>query len=119
MNTSNSDLTFSFEQAGRSVCHPISPIYVDELRHYPSGNPILVAVDRLSLQRIRSSKGVCLYCPEPAEHYELNFCFQREIWVLYTHLSAFSRAMDLAQCIQWQGASQTLVLRVGIYNLRG
>ena len=86
---------------------------------YPADNPIFMAVDRLSLQRIRSSKGVCLYCPESAERYDLNFCFQREVWVLYAHLSLFSRAMDLAQAIQWQGASQTIGLRIGIHHLRG
>ena len=119
MNYSNPDPAFSFEQAARSVCHPISPVYINELHYYPAANPIFIAVDRLSLQRIRSSKGVCLYCPESAEHYALNFCFQREIWVLYAHLSLFSRAMDLAHCIQWQGASKTLVLRIGIHHLRG
>ncbi|MBS0350315.1 MAG: hypothetical protein JSR33_03850, partial [Proteobacteria bacterium] len=118
MNTGHLDPAFSSEQVARSVCHPIPPVYADELRTYPVDNPIFMAVDRLSLQRIRSSKGVCLYCPEPAEHYVLNFCFQREVWVLYAHLSVFSRAMDLAQCIQWQGASKTLVLRIGIHHLR-
>lgn len=106
-------------QADRPACHLGLPVYADELRHYPADNPILIAVDRLSLQRIRMSKGVCLYCPEPAEHYVLNFCFQREIWVLYAHLNLFSRAMDLAHSIQWQGASKTLVLWIGINGLRG
>jgi hypothetical protein len=119
MKDSKPDSAFSFEQAARSVCCPISPVYVDELHHYPADNPIFIAVDRLSLQRIRSSKGVCLYCPEPAEYYALNFCFQREVWVLYAHLSLFSRAMNLAHCIQWQGASKTLVLRIGIHHLQG
>ncbi len=119
MNESQQDPAFSFGQAAGSGYQPIPPVYADELRHYPANNPILVAVDRISLQRIRSSKGVCLYCPEPAEHYVLNFCFQREAWVLYAHLSLFSRAMDLAHAIQWQGASKTLVLRIGLQNLRG
>lgn len=119
MNYGNPDPAFSSEQAAHPVRHEIRPVYADELRTYPVGNPILIAVDRLSLQRIHSSKGVCLYCPEPAEHYALNFCFQREIWVLYAHLSHFSHAMDLAHCIQWQGASKTLVLRIGIHPLRG
>jgi hypothetical protein len=119
MNTSHLDPVFSSKQTTRLVCHPIPPVYIEELRHYPTGNPIFIAVDRLSLKRISSSKGVCLYCPEPAEHYALNFCFQREVWVLYAHLSLFSRAMDLAQAVQWQGASKTLVLRLGIHNLRG
>jgi hypothetical protein len=97
----------------------ILPVYIDELRHYPIDNPIMIAVDRLSLQRIRSFRGVCLYCLEPAEHYALNFCFEREVWVLYAHLSLFPRAMNLAQAIQWQGASKTLVLRIGIHGLQG
>lgn len=118
-NGNNPNPAFSSGQAARSVYQPISPVYADELRHYPSDNPILMAVDRLSLQRIRSSKGVCLYCPESVEHYVLNFCFQREVWVLYAHLSLFSRAMNLAHAIQWQGASKTLVLRIGIHSLRG
>lgn len=119
MNHANTDIDFSPGQAAPPRRHGILPVYADELRTYPVGNPIFMAVDRLSLQRIRSSKGVCLYCPEPAEHYALSFCFQREVWVLYAHVSLFSRAMDLAQAIQWQGASQTLVLRIRIHHLRG
>lgn len=119
MNFANSHPAFFYGQATGSVNRHIQPGYVDELRNYPNANPIFIAVDRLSLQRIRSSKGVCLYCPEPAEHYVLNFCFQREIWVLYAHLNLFYRAMDLAHAIQWQGASKTIVLRIGIHGLRG
>lgn len=117
MNHYSSD--FSSEQPPHSMRRLLWPVYMDELRHYPVDNPILIAVDRLSLQRIRSFRGVCLYCLEPAEHYALNFCFEREVWVLYAHLSLFSRAMNLAQAIQWQGASKTLVLRIGIHHLRG
>lgn len=90
----------------------IYPLYWEELQHYPAENPILIAVDRSSLQTIRRSRGVCLYCPEFPENYQLNFCYRREIWVLYAHASLFSRAIKLAQLVQWQGAAQIIVLRV-------
>ena len=71
-----------------------------------------MAVDRYSLNKIHEYRGLCLYCPESPERYDLEFCYKREVWVLYARLSSFKRAMALAQTVQWQGASHIIVLRV-------
>jgi hypothetical protein len=103
-----------------SVSPPkIRPLYWEQLRQYPLENPILIAVDRLSLQTIQRYHGVCLYCPEPPDYYGLNFCYRREVWVLYARPAVFSQAMALAQRIQWQGAAHLIVLRVHHEYLRG
>lgn len=88
------------------------PRYFYQLRTYPLKNPILIAVDQRSLRRIHAHQGVCLYCPDPPETYSLGFCYQREIWILYARHPFFSRAVQLAQAIQSQGAIKIFVLRV-------
>lgn len=90
----------------------IRPLYFDELHRYPTPSLIFMAVDRYSLHKIRGYRGLCLYCPELPERYDLEFCYQREVWVVYARLASFSRAMALAQTVQWQGASHIILLRV-------
>jgi hypothetical protein len=104
---------------GESLLPQIRPLYFDQLQSYPTHSLIFIAVDRYSLHKIRQYRGVCLYCPELAERYDLNFCCHREVWVLYTRLSSFSRAMALAHSIQWQGASHIIVLRIHRDFIRG
>lgn len=88
------------------------PPYFYQLRTYPLENPILIAVDKLSLRKIHAHWGVCLYCPDSPETYQLGFCYQRELWILYFGKFYFHRAIRLAQAVQAQGAMKILALRV-------
>lgn len=115
----NSTTSFAPSLPALSSPSKIRPLYWEQLRQYPPENPILIAVDRLSLRTIRSRHGVCLYCPESPENYTLNFCYRREIWVLYARLAVFSQAMALAQSVQWQGATHIVLLRVNGDYQRG
>ena len=97
----------------------IRPLYFDQLHIYPTHSLIFMAVDRFSLNKIREYRGLCLYCPELPERYDLEFCYHREVWVLYARLSSFSRAMALAHTVQWHGASHIILLRIHRDFIRG
>lgn len=97
----------------------IRPLYFDQLQWYPMHSLIFMAVDRYSLHKMHSYRGCCLYCPELPERYDLEFCYHREVWVLYARLASFARAMALAQTVQWQGASRIILLRIHRNFIRG
>jgi hypothetical protein len=118
MNNEQSSISASAGMT-ESVLPKIRPFYFDQLQRFPAHSLIFIAVDRYSLHKIREYRGVCLYCPELPERYDLNFCYHREVWVLYARLPSFSRAMALAQTIQWQGAAHIIVLRVHRDFIRG
>lgn len=85
------------------------PRYFSDLSRYPKANPIFIAVDWAILRFIRRN-GICLLCDKSPACYDLSFCYQREIWVLYSHQDYFAAAMRLAQVIQLNGAKKILVL---------
>lgn len=93
-----------------SIFKPFYPQYVNELGAYPEHNPILITTDPQSLGFIRRLQGVCLGCLDASFHYDLSFCFLREVWVLYSSESHFQTALSLAQAIQGIGASHILIL---------
>lgn len=86
------------------------PTYFHELRHLSKDSLILIAVDRASLHLIRRFSKTCLFCHEDAAIYDLDFCYQREIWVLYADQRYFMSAMQLAYTVQRLGASKVLAI---------
>jgi hypothetical protein len=95
------------------------PLYWDELKKYPIDNPIFIAADILSLQFIRHFKGVCLLCDKAPNSYDFSFCFEREVWVLFSQVSLTHHAVQLAQIIQFSGAKKTLAFRPHIEYFQG
>jgi len=87
----------------------VYPLYWPVLQRYPRMNPILMTLDRKTLHRIHQHRGHCLFCPRPIADYTLSFCFQREIWVLYSDKNLFERSVLLASALQAQGAANILV----------
>ena len=45
-----------------SKCRKRPPAYLETLHHYPTGNPLFIAVDWDSLQWIHRLRGLCLLC---------------------------------------------------------
>lgn len=90
----------------------IRPINFDDIKKYPSSNPILIAVDWCSYNFIRRLKGFCLLCLGEAERYDLDFCYQREIWTLYSSSSETNNAIDLGRYIQHLGAEKVFVIAI-------
>lgn len=88
------------------------PFYISELKNYPPDNPILIAVDKASSNYIRRLNGICLLCERSYEHYELSFCYQREVWVLYSRVDNFVDAMNFAHAIAQLGANKIYVTLV-------
>lgn len=86
------------------------PGYFFDLRAYPNVSPILIAIDGYALCSMRRLQGVCLFCEQPYYHYDFSFCFEREVWVLYSQKAKFDAAMQLARTIQLAGASKALVM---------
>jgi len=89
-----------------------APLYYHDLATYPETNPILIAVDKPSAYFIRRLRGICLGCYRSPSHYDLAFCFLKEVWVLYSHTHYFQTALHLAQAIQQNGATKILALRI-------
>lgn len=88
----------------------LRPLYYYALLKYPKENPILLAADEDSLHFIRRLKGTCLFCPKNVDAYDLSFCFQHEVWILYAKKIYFTKAMQLAQAMQQNGASKILAI---------
>ncbi len=95
------------------------PTYFKELARHPNANPILIAIDWRSVNFIRNHKGICLLCDKSPCYYDLSFCYQREIWVLYSCQEHFLTAMRLGRNIQLSGASKVLVLLIAAKWLGG
>lgn len=94
------------------------PIYFNDLERYPRMNPIFIAIDWQGVNFIRRHRGNCLLCDKPSEYYDLSFCYQREVWVLYSSQTSYLPAMKLARNIQLSGASKVLGLLIAT-NFRG
>ena len=88
----------------------LQPLYSYALRRYPKANPILLAADQDSLHFITRLKGVCLFCPKNVDLYDLSFSFQQEVWILYAKKIYFTKAMQLAQAVQQNGARKILAI---------
>lgn len=73
-------------------------------------NPVLIAVDKNSFNYIKRFHGVCLLCEKNNDFYDLSFCFEREVWVLYNREQKFLSAMQLARAIQLNGANKVMVI---------
>lgn len=95
------------------------PLYLDELKKYPVDNPIFIAIDTSCLKFIRHLKGVCLLCDKPPYFYDLSFCFEREVWILFSAVSLTHQAIELAQAVQLSGAKKTLAFRSHIEYVQG
>jgi hypothetical protein len=91
----------------------MKPRYFDDLLRYPKSNPVFITVDWASLHYIRRS-GICLLCEKSPTFYDFSFCYQREMWVLYSHQHYFHAAMQLAQALQQSGAKKILVLFMAV-----
>lgn len=91
----------------------MKPRYFDDLQRYPKANPIFITVDWASVRYIRRS-GVCLLCEKSSMYYDFSFCYQREIWILYSHDVYFLRAMKLGQAIQQNAAKKILVMSIAV-----
>jgi len=89
-----------------------APMYYHDLSAYPETNPILMTVDKRSTYFIRRLGGVCLGCYRFPSHYDLAFCFLREVWVLYSHAHFCQKVLHLAQAIQQNGAAKILTLSI-------
>ena len=86
------------------------PRYFSDLAKHPEANLILIAVDLIALKTIRRLRGVCLFCDKEAGDYDLTFCFQREVWVLYAHSTKAILAWQLASAVQLNGANKILAM---------
>jgi hypothetical protein len=90
----------------------LEPQYLSLLQEYPNRDPILISIDSPTQTYISRLNGMSLLCDHPAVNYELSFCFQKEIWVLYSRSGQFEKAMRLAQAIQLSGAKKIIVLHI-------
>ncbi|HVV68194.1 MAG TPA: hypothetical protein VHE99_04030 [Gammaproteobacteria bacterium] len=90
------------------------PSYYQELLHFPKVNPLSITADIHSLRFTHRLKGQCLFCKEHPSRYNLSFCYQREVWVMYSKPCQFNEAMALAQAVQASGAGKILLVLIAI-----
>ena len=60
---------------------------------------------------------ICLLCEDVPEKYDLAFCWEKEVWILYFH-DFFDKALKLAHTIQRNGAKKTTLIRIDIKDLQ-
>lgn len=87
----------------------IKPGYLSELKHYPNADPIFVAINWPCVNQIRASHGVCLLCNKNCELYDLHFCKEKEVWVLYSQPSELLIAKRLGQSLIRHGARKIVI----------
>jgi hypothetical protein len=86
------------------------PEYFSDDWQHLHGDPIFIGLDSLSVNVIQSRKGRCLLCDQASYRYDFNFCFSREVWVLYSQHSQLCAAIDLGRAIQKSGARKVCVI---------
>jgi len=80
-------------------------------------NPILIATDWNSFNFIKRHRGLCLLCEKENWNYDFDFCFGREVWVLYAQHQKFHLAISLAHVLQGCGADKVILIPVrGAYG---
>lgn len=96
----------------KSMVQKRKPDYFYELKEIPIENPIFISVDRVSHNYITCHQGFSLLCERDSSSYELDFCFNREVWIFYSGYKYFDRAMELARTIQWHSACKISVILI-------
>lgn len=66
-----------------------------------------IAIDWDSFNYFKRMKSACLFYRHLRA---LSFCYQREIWVLYSHMKYFEAAMHFARRAQQAGSSKVSVM---------
>lgn len=82
------------------------------LKKYPVQNPVLLAIDEDSFKAIHQRRGVCLLCLNTFETYEWDFCYAREVWILYANKTHFEEALYFGRGLQNSGARKIVLLLV-------
>lgn len=70
---------------------------------------IFIAIDRDSLNFFKRHKSACLFYRDLRV---LSFCYQQEIWVLYSDTKYFESAMHFARRVQQAGSIKVLVILI-------
>jgi hypothetical protein len=69
-----------------------------------------IALDKTSFQIVQHFKGHCLLMDKNPEHFNLDFCLGKEIWLLYVHRHLLFRAMQFGRLLQWKGAAKVMLI---------
>lgn len=96
----------------------IKPLNIRNIYKYPSSNPIFIAVDWSSYNFIQRLNGFCLLCLENPECYDLNFCYQREIWILHSRIIEANNAIEFGRAIQHLGAEKVFIIAINSRKLQ-
>ncbi len=70
---------------------------------------IFIAIDWDSFNYFKRHKSACLF---HGELRALSFCYQQEIWVLYSDTKYFESAMHFARQVQQAGSIKVLVILI-------
>lgn len=96
------------------------PAYYKDFLPCKDLNLIFIAKDWNALNLIQRSKQMpCLFCEHDASLYDLDFCYEKEVWVLYSTKEVLTEAMNFAQKIQFLPAKKVDLIRVRMNNQQG
>jgi hypothetical protein len=77
-------------------------------------NLVFITVDTASYNFIKRSMNACyLY----SELRSLSFCYQQEVWVMYSDAKYFETAMQFARRVQQAGSLKVLILLINPFYL--
>ena len=99
----------------------ITPKYLSQLLRRKKVDPIFVTSDPKCLRYIQKLNGTCLYCDEQIEarKFSFSYCYQCEVWVLYSENTFENHSLELGRAIQRSGANKVLLVPFSITNLVG
>lgn len=66
----------------------------------------------------RFGNRTCMLCAHKPQFYDLSFCSDKEVYVLYGNPERFDLALDLARAAQKNGATKTYFIRMAITTFK-
>lgn len=96
------------------------PGYFRDFIKHKNLDLIFIATDWNALNLIqRFNRYPCLLCENNPNFYDLDFCANKEVWVLYSKNELLSTAMNLARTIQFLPAKKVILIQVESNTLQG
>ncbi len=94
--------------------------YLDYLK---SGSPNLVLMTKdfktlKYLMRFKNISGLILFCGKSPEIYDFDFCYKKEVWILYSQDELKKSTLGLAYVIQQVGAKKISIIKTNVTSPR-
>lgn len=99
----------------------IKPKYYSDYLKSGSPNLVLITNDFKTLKylmRYKNILGLILFCKQSPDIYDFNFCFKKEVWILYSQDELKKSSLVLAYVIQQVGAKKISIIKTNVNPFR-